>query len=174
MLLTGAALGHYAIDPAGEPIQAPQEAQPAQTPAPRQDAAAQTAQRGEDTITPTAQVTWRYAMACGHEVSIQDAQPVVGKTRAELAQAYGADAVVQFSPARVEIRQARDISCPDHYVLKLENDTLTVRKTDAALKERILLTLDIPLPKDAAAECIKGMTFDSLEDINIYLEGLDG
>ncbi|MPN49234.1 hypothetical protein SDC9_196849 [bioreactor metagenome] len=58
-------------------------------------------------------------------------------------------------------------------MLKLENGALTVRKTNEQLTEEILLTLDLELPADAAVECEAGLAFDSMEDINVYLEGLD-
>lgn len=183
MLLLGAAAGYSLRGMERVYIQSPEEAaQPAEqeppavleTPAAPDDAA-QVSQMGEETVSPDATVIWRYQMACGHTVEVKDPQPAVGKTRAELEEAYGAGAVESFSPEAVALRLKMDLFCPEHYVLKLENGTLTVRKTDEQLIEQVLpLTLDVTLPADAAAECAEGLPFDSLEDINIYLEGLEG
>ncbi|MEA5059979.1 MAG: hypothetical protein EOM66_06065 [Clostridia bacterium] len=182
MLLLGAAGGYSLRGVERVEIEAPPEeaAQPQETEALRAkespavpDAAAQVSQMGEDTVSPDATVIWRYQMACGHTVELEDAQPVIGKTRAELAQTYGVDAVESFSPQAVTLCVASDKFCPQHFVLKLENGALTVRKTNEQLTEEILLTLDLELPADAAVECEAGLAFDSMEDINVYLEGLD-
>ena len=128
---------------------------------------------GEETVSPDARVLWRYHMACGHVVEREDAQPAIGKTKAELEAAYGVDSVSSFGNAAVVLELESPLCCPDHYLLKLEEGVLTVRKTGDDLQEEILLTLDVTLPPDAAAECEQGLCFDSLEDINVYLEGLD-
>ena len=133
----------------------------------------QVAQMGEETVSPSAKVLWRYHMACGHVVEREDAQPAIGKTQAELEAAYGPGSVVSFAADAVVLELESAAYCPDHYVLKLEDGALTVRKTGDDLQEEILLNLDVTLPPDAAAECEKGLCFDSLEDINVYLEGLD-
>ncbi len=136
--------------------------------------AAEVAKRDSKTVSPDAVVTWRYQMACGHIVELTDAQPVIGKTRLELEEAYGAEAVEAFSPEAVTLYFTSDNFCPEHYVLWLENEILTVRKTNEKLAVEVLMTLDVDLPADAAAECAEGLPFDSMEDINIYLEGIEG
>ncbi len=173
MLLLGGAAG-YSMGMGQEQaaIEAPPPAEAAE-PAEETPAAAQVAQRGEETVSPNAQVIWQNQMCCGHTVEVESAQPIIGKTRAELEREYGADAILEFSPEKVTIAREMDLFCPEHYVLKLESGLLTVRKTGEDLKEEILLTLDVSLPPDAAAECTEGLPFDSLEDINLYLEGLD-
>lgn len=186
MLLLGAAAGYglrgaervqiqtpaeqQAAQPQATPVRIAAEGGPAGTP----DSAAQVAQMGEATLSPTAKVLWRCHMACGHTVEREDAQPAIGKTKAELEAAYGPGSVESFSPEGAVISQAFDYFCPEHYVLKLENGALTVRKTNEELQEETLLALDVALPADAAAECAQGLPFDSLEDINVYLEGLEG
>ena len=136
--------------------------------------AAQVAKMGEETVSPNAVVTWRYQMACGHIVELTDAQPVIGKTRLELEKDYGTAAVEAFSPEVVTLCLQSDNFCPVHYVLVLKDEALTVQKTNEKLEVEVLLTLDVDLPADAAAECAEGLPFDSLEDINIYLEGIEG
>lgn len=174
-LLLGGAAGYTIRGTQQVQIQSP-PTETAQTP-PSQPAqeppAAQVAQMGEETVSPSAKVLWRYHMACGHVVEREDAQPAIGKTQAELEAAYGPGSVTSFGADAVVLELESAAYCPDHYVLKLENGALTVRKTGDDLQEEILLTLDVTLPPDAAAECEKGLCFDSLEDINVYLEGLD-
>lgn len=135
---------------------------------------AEVAKRDSETVSPDAVVTWRYQMACGHIVELTDAQPVIGKTRLELEKDYGAGSVEAFSPEAVTLCLQSESFCPAHYVLWLENEILTVRKTDEKLAVEVLMTLDVKLPADAAAECAEGLPFDSMEDINIYLEGIEG
>ena len=136
--------------------------------------AAQVAQMGTVTVSPQAKVRWECHMACGHTVELEDAQPIVGKTREEIETAYGPAAIIDFSADSVSLRLELTQYCPEHYLLKLENGVLTVRKTDSQLQEQVLLTLDVELPADAAGECAEGLPFDSLEDINVYLEGIEG
>lgn len=178
MLALGVAAG-YTLRGGRVQIESPQEAleepvaQPLAQPEP--GSAAQVSQiMGEETVSPHANVTWLYQMACGHTVELTDAQPAIGKTRAKLEALYGAEAVESFSAETVRMRLTSERFCPRHYVLYLENGELTVRKTDDALALQVLLTLEVDLPADAAAECAEGLPFDSLEDINIYLEGLEG
>lgn len=176
MLLLGAAAGYGLGGRERVEIEAPPEAlePPAAQPLSTQEDAAAGARPGAETVAPDAKVVWVYQMVCGHTAEVEDAQPVIDKTRAELEAAYGAAAVESFSAKEVRLRLTSERFCPRHYVLYLENGALTVRKTDEALAEQVLLTLDVSLPADAAAECAEGLPFDSLEDINVYLEGLEG
>ena len=175
MLLLGGAAGYTIRGTQQVQIQPPPEETAQEAPAqPEQEPQAeQVAQMGEETVSPDARVLWRYHMACGHVVEREDAQPAIGKTKAELEAAYGVDSVSSFGNAAVVMELESPLCCPDHYLLKLEEGVLTVRKTGDDLQEEILLTLDVTLPPDAAAECEQGLCFDSLEDINVYLEGLD-
>ncbi len=180
MLLLGAAAGYSLGGRERVKIDQPQEAaqnpavEPLSQPAQSGDTAQVSQTMGEETVSPEAVVTWRYEMACGHTVEVVDNQAVVDKTRAELEALYGPAAVESFSPQAVTMRLAREQYCPQHYVLVLQEGVLTVRKTDESLQEQVLLTLDVDLPEDAAAECVEGLPFDSLEDINVYLEGIEG
>lgn len=182
MLLLGAAGGYSLgsrervnIDAPAEAALPPEAAQADPTEAAEPPVGeAEVAQMGEETVSPDAVVTWRYQMACGHIVELTDAQPIIGKTRLELEAAYGAGAVEAFSPRVVTLCLQSDRFCPEHYVLLLEDEALTVRKTNETLDVEVLLTLDVELPPDAAEECAEGLPFDSLEDINIYLEGIEG
>ena len=183
MLLLGAVAGYSLggreqvhIDPIQQAAQTPVVELPAQQVSPLEadDSAQVSQQMLDEAVSPEAVVIWQYHMACGHAVEFEAAQDAIGKTRAELEAEYGIGSVESFSQQAVTMNVASEQYCPEHYVLLLEDGVLTVRKTDERLHEQVLLTLDVNLPIGAAAECAEGMIFDSLEDINIYLEGLEG
>jgi len=125
-----------------------------------------------------AEVEWLVRFTkCGHETAIEPAGGVAGKTRKEIATAYPDYAIEIFDTAYVRIVKSAESYCPAHYTLSMGEDALVITKTDVdtlAPKEVMRIIADTSLlDEEALAALAAGVTFDSLEDINAYLEGAE-
>lgn len=115
--------------------------------------------------------------ACGHEVALDPPGSVAGMTRKELAIAYPDDTIEIFDAEYVRMAKSVDGYCPAHYLLTMGEGVLVISKMDLATlaqKEVMRIIADTSaLDEDSLAALSKGVTFDSLEDINAYLEGAE-
>ncbi len=125
-----------------------------------------------------AEVEWLVRFTkCGHETAIEPAGGIAGMTRKEIASAYPDYAIEIFDTAYVRIVKSAESYCPAHYTLSMGEDALVITKTDVdtlAPKEVMRIIADTSLlDEEALAALAAGVTFDSLEDINAYLEGAE-
>lgn len=131
---------------------------------------------GAVSVLPSTEVQWRYLFSrCGHERKDTGAKDVTGYTLPEIIAAYPDCRVTEMSAERAAIERILPEYCPDHYVLVwTEQETLCVFQTDETTLETVeLMQLSIsPESLDAALlEPLRdGMAFDSLVEINEYLE----
>lgn len=154
---------------------------PAQQPGePAQDAA-EVDRIGEPSILPETRVERDICyLGCQHRetVAVTDTSVLVGMTRQELA-AYWPDAVVtSFTSELVRVVVSSEGYCPKHLLLQanaqgklevsqMQPDTLTMAS---------VLELDVSLDglgEEARDELQEGVPFDSLEEINHYLESME-
>lgn len=113
---------------------------------------------------------------CGHTLCIPvDAHAFVGYTEEEMAQFYDDMRIDAFSAKQVLLQGSAVGFCPNHYVLCLLDGALFVCKTNTetlyfdklqALSDTHLLHIS-----DEMREALEiGVAFDSLAEINAYLE----
>ena len=157
----------------GSKIQPEQEAQTGDT--------ITVALQPSETMTPTDQtesqgitLVCRYSFECGHTVEVQKAVAVQPGEEDKVLEGYPGFSVVEISDGRIVLAIQRDCYCPDHYVLQTRDQHVVVLKTDSETMEPVvLMQLDEDYLNENAEVYSNGMAFDSLEDINLYLEGVD-
>ena len=116
---------------------------------------------------------------CGHAVTRRQALPteLYGKTREDAQAAYEPFRITGFSAEVLEMEQALDMFCPEHVVLKPnESGVLCIfenRYGDALALVRELETLLRDLPDSCQQELLPGKGFDTLADLESWLESLD-
>lgn len=155
--------------------------------APRQAAAPQaepeTAQVGSDpavTLDASCQVVQHLSYTpCGHSLTRRLALPqeLVGKGRAEAEAAYDPYRIVTFSATELVMERTLDLYCPDHVVLMPDaSGVLCVfenRYGDALALLHELSTPLSSLPESYQEELLPGKGFDTLDDLEAWLEAME-
>ena len=116
---------------------------------------------------------------CGHEKTILlDNTPYIGMSELELGRSLTDETIESFSAERVYLHAQREGYCPDHLVLKAEEGMLCVYRTkQSTLEKELMYRLTVPegqrpFPQeDALRE--EGLVFNSLSEINAYLESAE-
>lgn len=132
----------------------------------------------EALVAENAEVEWLARFSeCGHEVALDPPGSIAGMTRKELAIAYPDYTIEIFDAEYVRMAKSVEGYCPEHYLLTMGADALVISKMDLATlaqKEVMRIIADTSaLDEEALAALSEGVTFDSLEDINAYLEGAE-
>lgn len=116
---------------------------------------------------------------CGHALTQQAAGgPLEGKTKQDILDMYPDAKIEEFSSQRVVIDRELDSYCPKHYVLYIDDDgKLCYSQTDSTdyTQQHITtLSYDVSsLPDEVKNDLDEGLVFDSLEEINAYLEDVE-
>ena len=116
---------------------------------------------------------------CGHTVTRRQSLPpeLRGKTRADAEAAYDPFLITAFSAQALEMEQALDMYCPEHVVLMPnESGVLCIfenRYGDALALVRELETLLHDLPDSYQEELRPGKGFDTLADLEGWLESIE-
>lgn len=116
---------------------------------------------------------------CGHAVTRRQPLPeeLWGKTRSDAQAAYESFRITGFSAEELEMERALDMFCPEHVVLKPdESGVLCIfenRYGDALALVRELEILLRDLPDSYQQELLPGKGFDTLADLESWLESLD-
>jgi len=166
-LCIGILIGSTAFVPEEE--QVPSPAEPAQE-------AESVGNIGVMSILPDTDVVWKYRFAqCGHELTAENGVDLTGYTLADITAAYPDCRVTEMSAEHTAIERMLNEYCPEHYVLVwTEENTLSVFHTQAEtmlVEELMQLALDPGSLDTALLEPLRsGMAFDSLMEINAYLE----
>lgn len=117
--------------------------------------------------------------SCGHEVLSEPPQKAfIGYTQTELESFYAPCVIGRFDGEQIEINQSMENYCPKHYVLKQEGEDLCVYRTESEhltwQLERVLDTeLAAMLQDEMHEQLAKGIAFDSLSEIDAYLESIE-
>lgn len=130
-------------------------------------------------LSANADVKWEYYyIKCFHTEYIETKaeKDMIGKTGKEIATLYGAQLVV-FKPNKIVLRKEINYYCPNHYILKKDGDKISVYKTksgssDLELIKKTGFSFD-SLNDNLKTEVENGKVFDTLEDIEYFLEDLD-
>lgn len=116
---------------------------------------------------------------CAHEYErLLDNARFVGATRQELLEHFPKHTIVRFSAEQVVLEQEIDGCCQRHYLLKLaDNGGCAILKFD---EEAMEMNTAVPIDVDTDAfdetvlsELRSGVAFDSMDEVNAYLEGLE-
>ena len=147
---------------------------------PREDDAATVGRLGVRSVLPGMELERRITYTrCAHETVKQlDPAAFIGYTREELAAFYSGDAVVRFDEEGVVILHTVAGCCPEHVILHLGTDEFTVSRTDPeSFSESLLHTLPldeaVSLTAEERAALAEGLVFDTLGEIDAYLESME-
>jgi hypothetical protein len=130
------------------------------------------------TLSPYAKVVYRYTYApCGHMLKQEEPIPRewAGLTEEGLRETAGR-AAAYFSADQVIVDERLNLYCPEHFVLKEENGQLQIYQNADGKGVQIIHTLNTPvdaLPENVRASLRQGIAFDSLEELESYIESLE-
>jgi hypothetical protein len=130
-------------------------------------------------VGPNVAVTWETAYtSCGHIVSASEhSAAYIGLTREELLSRYPGCEVVELTSEKLVLRRQVSGYCPNHLILKRDDKGLVVMKTDPVTGEQqALLHINFDLSQldsEALEQLDTGLIFETLEQIDSYLEGID-
>lgn len=116
---------------------------------------------------------------CGHAMTRRQSLPqeLIGKTRADAETAYEPFRITGFAPEELEMEQSLDMFCPEHVVLMPnESGVLCIfenRYGDALALVRELETLLKDLPDSYQEELLPGKGFDTLTELEGWLESIE-
>ncbi|HWQ59107.1 MAG TPA: hypothetical protein VN540_08795 [Clostridia bacterium] len=177
LFLMGALFGAYILIEFPFELDLPNGLSAQEEPEPTEDSLSADTPR-DAVVAEDAKVEWlaRFS-ACAHEVALEAPGGAAGMTRQQLAAAYPDYAVEMFDVQFVRMAKSVEGYCPAHYTLTMGEDALVITKTDLATllpKEVMRIIADTSaLDENSLALLETGVTFDSLEDINAYLEGAE-
>ena len=177
-LLLAGGIGLYGYNRARPSV--PQEQVAKQTPVPTAEATpdSQAAAGQQIRLTEQAKLILhiRYTK-CGHTIESDISDPELSNlTREELAAMFPDGTVTEFAADGAKINESIEGICSNHYILKYDEATQSFsvyrrEETDQDLK---LVTsfegIDMPIVDEALKE---GILFDSLEQIESYIEDID-
>ncbi|MBR5292290.1 MAG: hypothetical protein IKU32_05155 [Clostridia bacterium] len=110
---------------------------------------------------------------CGHILERPEGEVVTTSKLEETMESYGGYNF-ELKDGVMALYREYDYCCPEHYYTGSEGDAVAVYKTDAETLQRTeVCTLDITSEHGAYEEMGKGMVFDDLEEVNLYMEGID-
>ncbi len=110
---------------------------------------------------------------CGHILERQEGDMVTTSKLEETMERYGGYNF-EVKDGVMALYREYDYCCPEHYYTGSRGETVAVYKTDAdTLQKKEVCTLDISSDHAAYDEMGQGMVFDGLEEVNLYMEGID-
>lgn len=120
-----------------------------------------------------------YYALCGHKEikRLPAGKELIGKSRSDIEALYPDWTITDFTSDCVTIEHSVALRCPKHYILKSKDQGLSVYRTDAAkLEESEVASFEMDvgnLPEDIQQMLSDGMVFETLGEIEAYLEDLD-
>lgn len=134
---------------------------------------------GSHSILPTTEVTWTLHFdACGHDAVLHDGTAVMGMTAKQIAAAFPNVTVLLLDSSRAVLIGEMDGCCPEHYLLCATDDgRLTVKRFSPALmgyEECMELAMSAwESDEEARSELEDGIAFDTLAEIDMYIEAME-
>lgn len=114
---------------------------------------------------------------CGHTIESDISDPELSNlTREELSAMFPQGTITEFAADGAKINESIDGICSNHYILKYDETTqsFSVYRREEADQDLKLVTsfegIDMPVVDEALKE---GILFDSLEQIESYIEDID-
>ncbi len=110
---------------------------------------------------------------CGHILERQEGETVATSGLEDALERYGGYNF-ELKDGVMALYREYDYCCPEHYYTGLEGEAVAVYKTDGdTLQKTTVCTLDVSPGDDAYEEMGGGMVFGGLEEVNMYMEGID-
>lgn len=110
---------------------------------------------------------------CGHILERREERAVTGPEAERVMEEMGGY-TYEFKDGRMAVYREFQCCCPEHYYTGTEGGKAAVYRTDSDTFERsVICILELEKGSPAYDEMGRGMVFDSLEEVNLYLEGLD-
>ena len=116
---------------------------------------------------------------CGHELTRRQPLPeeLVGTGRAEAEAAYDLWQITSFSATELAMEQTVEIYCPEHHVLMPDaSGVLCIFENRYGDALALVRSLDTPLsslPESLQEELRQGKGFDSVEELERWLENAE-
>ena len=125
-------------------------------------------------------VEWKLRFdGCGHYITLKSQGDIEGMNKEEAKAAYSDYSAELFTSAYVSLVKDSGGCCPEHYVMLsgADGDTLEVYKRNTqTLENEQKPKKNIPptkYPKNTAALQTGGLLFNSLQEINEYIESVE-
>ena len=122
-------------------------------------------------------VEWKLRFnGCGHYITLKSQGDIAGMDKEEAKAAYSDYSAELFTSAYISLVKDSDGCCPEHYVMLsgADGDTLEVYKRNTqTLENEHITSIDISpdrFAEDAATLQAGGMLFNTLQEINEYIE----
>ena len=110
---------------------------------------------------------------CGHILERLEGETVTTSKLEQTMERYGGYNF-EVKDGVMALYREYEYCCPEHYYTGNDGEAVAVYKTDAeTLKKMAVCTLDITSDHAAYEEMGEGMVFSGLEEVNLYLEGVD-
>lgn len=125
-------------------------------------------------------VEWKLRFdGCGHYITLKSQGDIEGMNKEEAKAAYSDYSAELFTSAYVSLVKDSDGFCPEHYVMLSgeDGDMLEVYKRNTqTLENEHITSIDISpdrFAEDIAALQADGLLFNSLQEINEYIESVE-
>ena len=125
-------------------------------------------------------VEWKLRFdGCGHYITLKSQGDIEGMNKEETKAAYSDYSVELLTSAYVSLVKDSGGCCPEHYVMLSgeDGDKLEVyRRNKQTLENEHITSIDISpdrFAEDAAALQAGGMLFNTLQEINEYIESIE-
>lgn len=125
-------------------------------------------------------VEWKLRFnGCGHYITLKSQGDIAGMDKEEAKAAYSDYSAELFTSAYVSLVKDSDGFCPEHYVMLSgeDGDMLEVYKRNTqTLENEHITSIDISpdrFAEDIAALQAGGLLFNSLQEINEYIESAE-
>lgn len=125
-------------------------------------------------------VEWKLRFnGCGHYITLKSQGDIAGMDKEEAKAAYSDYSAELFTSAYVSLVKDSDGFCPEHYVMLSgeDGDMLEVYKRNMqTLENEHITSIDISpdrFAEDIAALQAGGLLFNSLQEINEYIESAE-
>ena len=110
---------------------------------------------------------------CGHTIERDENMTATAREAEELMRQYGG-CNYEMKDGRMMLYREFSYCCPEHYFTGEQNGKLAVFETDRQSFEKTeVCLLEVPTGSEGYGELAAGMEFDALEDINLYIEGIE-
>lgn len=133
---------------------------------------------GRSGVLPTTEVTWlMHFSACGHDHVSHDGTAVMGMDERRITERFEHCTVMALNAESALLVSELEGYCPEHYVLADSGGGLTVSRFSVKLMDtEVCMTLDVAtdeLSDDARTALAAGLAFDSLTEIDMYVEAME-
>ncbi len=136
---------------------------------------------GKPSIIPATEVLVRYRfLLCGHTLEKDETGgEFIGCTLEDITQKYADARVLELNNQKAIIERELERYCPDHYMLFMDNkgEICVSNTAEEDYTKEVLQVLNfdaVGLDDEITAELENGVLLNTLEEVNSYLESIEG